>query len=112
MIFSFILSFLFSLLLMALAAVLFVLCVERFLTGVAFPAEFAFFYPAHVHFGRPFGHLEHMVVTSRALDAVPVHMGPMTEDNRGDAFWLEGKVPSPDSLRTRGDRYDDTDQET
>ena len=85
--------------LMALIAVLGVLHVEGLAAVVALSAEIALRDLAHFHLVGALRHLEHGVMTARALESLVRDMLLMTEDDRFRALGAERQVASPHLVR-------------
>jgi hypothetical protein len=77
---------------MTFAAVLRFLYIERFLPVMALSAKISLGQLAHVHLVGPLGHLEHMVMTARALQALRFYMQFVAEHNFRCPPGFEGEV--------------------
>ena len=83
---------------MATRAVFLVLDVEGLLPVMTFAAEITLVDLAHFHLVRALGHLEYLVMASRALEPFAVHVRFVAEHDRCGILRRERQVSTADFL--------------
>jgi hypothetical protein len=94
----------------AARAVLLVFYVKTLLPIVTPAAEFSLGYLAHLHLVGSLSHLEDLVMTSCAFEALIVNVKFMTKDNRRSILGREGQIPAANLLGKRTHRDNKANQ--
>ncbi len=86
---------------MALGAIGLIFYVKRLLSIVAFATKSPLGQLAHIHFIGSLGHLENVVMTAGALQALRIHMHLVAENNGLRTLGMKRQISASNLLRNR-----------